>query len=362
MWSDNIISDVLTKFYDKCEKDDRSKFSIETDDIYCGQYAFHKYFNERIMEPKDILTARPFDRSKELLRNYYVRTGDPYCYLRTTITDKEFEIFGNVLSTPEKGMCRKLCIINIESTAMKDYITSDDGTKYISFPLMMIEVLKSMCNPVEITHYEDNKLYVQKIYSQIPTDHLSDKDISIDFNLIKDYMKDMIIIHSTAEKVILISDKPAEDISEYIGSHVKNGSVSIKNVRLPKDLFLKKIMFTIKGTIYFIYNIASYELVPFKETLVDGIQYKIGMSVLRARMMLIEDNTMFDLVYNKKIKSYTPIASKELMELVLKDEIPLSTNYYGYYFNVESLKKQLHKQDERHPIFYGSLLKLPSGV
>jgi hypothetical protein len=152
---------------------------------------------------------------------------------------------------------------------------------------------------------------------------------------------------------------------------------NIFDIRLPGELFMKKIVLTMINFKIVVFNTASYEVVPVNlihsHIVQDGIDtVKCALDSARCRYFLIEDNTSNNLVYNNIMKFAILITTKQDIEMALAEEYPTASSkeaaaelfrdrFYGIYRNMVTVRKLFIKEFDRIGPYFPYVSKTRKG-
>lgn len=345
MWSDIAQKITLEYYKNNYAQYQKDLYSIHVpNEIHGGLFGLKLLLGleQDYTDVAEIYAINPLQTARKIADEYYQKNQDIFIYVRTVIPNKELEII-------RRG--RKIASIFIESTAKDTFIQKDingDVFKFISPKLYMIGLLQSLYLPNHFSERHANMELLSKLIDI--TDGLVEYK-PMDYKHLSNIAQEKVIVYSSANHVILITDKLLELEKQYFERKSKI-SVQIHNVRLPGEYFMKKITTKIDNTRYTIYNVGSYELIPFDEKVINGKLWKIAIPSVTARFLLIEDNSTLSLVNSGILKFGVYLTSRQHMKNVLTEVYPSAQFFYGYHQNVMHLKRKLIKEQEKYGLYF----------
>lgn len=345
MWSD-VAQKITLEYY----KNNYAQYQKELYNVYVpteihgGLYGLKLLLGleQEYTDIIEIYTVNPLQVARKIADDYYQKNQDIFIYVRTVIPNKELEII-------RRG--RKIASVFIESTAKDTFIQKDiDGQihKFISPKLYMIGLLQSLYLPDHYSKRESNMELLNKLLD-ITDGFVGHKPM--DYKYLGGPAQDKVIVYSSSSHVILITDKLLENEKQFFERKSKM-PVQMHSVRLPGEYFMKKITAKIDNIRYTIYNVGSYELIPYNEKVINNKLWKIAIPSVTARFLLIEDNSTLSLVNSGVLKFGVYLTSRQHIKDVTTEVYPSVQFFYGYHQNLAHLKRKLIKEQERYGLYF----------
>lgn len=345
MWTDIAQNIVLEYYKDNYARYQKELYDVHvTDEIHGGPHGLKALLG---IEPEytdivEIYTTNPLQVARKIADDYYQKNQDIFIYVRTVIPNKELEIL-------RRG--RKIATVFIESTAKDTFIKKDiNGVvmKFISPKLYMIGLLQSLYLPGHFSDRESNMNLLNQLLDI--TDGLAEYK-PMDYKHLTPLVQDKVILYSSANHIILITDKLLDDEKRFFERKSKL-PVQTHSVRLPGEYFMKKITTKIDNIRYTVYNVGAYELIPYEEKVINNKLWKIAIPSVTARFLLIEDNSTLSLVNSGILKFGVYLTARQHIKNVLTETYPSAQFFYGYHQDVIHLKRRLIKEQEKYGLYF----------
>jgi hypothetical protein len=394
MWDDRI-SEMILKKYEEYAINERKQFTIEVPHgaIQGGLAAINKLL-ERSRVAHDttveLYSDHPFSMAKKIADAYYADGARPLTQAKPMLAGRRFEVMSGT---------RLLATIYVEGTA-KASALHYRGELFVAPTLLAIDLLHNIYDPHNVG--DDSRELLGKLTARFLGAYIRNAIMpKCDIAQVQPDMRHMLVVYTAPDHIILISDRESDDDVSYIRSKWRQSAPVVHAVRLPRENFMKKITVRLPiaqrvggrrsdrhtykredqradrhapskarggGVKYSIYNIGSYELLPYylkgagAGAGATASTYCEAYSSVIARMLLIEDNTFANLVANghipkEKAAHTKPLASMALIKHALEEEYPRAfgndiLGFFGKYISPIAMERIFAKTQEKKRSYF----------
>jgi hypothetical protein len=341
-----------------------------------------------------VFTRTLVDTARELTDLIYMRTEIPLTVAKTSVPNREINITvsGRQVTSvyPISTTLREAVRKRVQYWNGIERKMADVEFKLVSPYLYMIEYLGQYIDPLYIGDRESietmlNKLAQKIEWPDIPIANLSHMVARIKNAEFLKYMNDRLFVYITETSahrnqktrdsefnIYIITKLPFDDELEVLAD-LGCDKPRIHNIQLPGLLFFPKITTKFKrGAIIYhlhIYTIASHRLVSF-EYLAAANNFDAAAddnssasNTLRRctngwqlYILMIEDNSGLDLVFNEHFSHYTRLVSIKMLKAEFEDFAP--DRIYGIYVDPMIVKKKYIANAERIAPYYPIIKEL----